>query len=133
MFHLNHIDHVAIRSAHPEISATWYTEVLGLSRRSIPEWEPFPIFMQSDEFGIAIFNANETIYPRANDTKSVRIDHIAFRVDELNFKKAQNHFQKINIDFDYQDHIYFHSIYIHDPDGHTIELTTFIRPFINTN
>jgi len=35
-------------------------------------------------------------------------------------------FNELGIAFDFQDHHYFHSIYIKDPDNNTVELTTIV-------
>ncbi len=129
MFSLQHLDHVAIRTSDPEKSAQWYLDVLGLSRVSIPEWHPYPIMMMSGEQGIAIFPPIFKKEVGMQTSLPVRIDHIAFRVDVDNFTRAQSHFERLGIPFTIQDHVYFHSIYVQDPDGHQIELTTLIQPF----
>lgn len=126
MIQLQHIDHVAIRATDPERSARWYMDVLGLKRCPIPEWDPYPIMMMSGDQGIAIFPPKGD--PDDHDPRSVRIDHIAFRVDGENFARAQVHFDQLQIPYTIQDHVYFHSLYLHDPDGHQIELTTPVKP-----
>jgi catechol-2,3-dioxygenase len=50
--------------------------------------------------------------------------HIAFKVDRANFDGAQKEFRDKGIDFRFADHGVCQSVYIDDPDGHTIELTT---------
>ncbi len=132
MIQLEQIDHVAIRATDPERSARWYGEVLGLARVSVPEWEPYPIMMLSGEQGIAIFPADKVPDPSQATGTPARIDHIAFRVDADNFLRAQQHLQNLDIPFTIQDHIYFHSIYIHDPDHHQIELTMPVKSWPKT-
>jgi catechol-2,3-dioxygenase len=68
----------------------------------------------------------EDVLPPAS-SKSVKIDHFAFRVDEENFKSALLHFNNLSIPFQVQDHHYYESVYISDPDGHCVELTREIK------
>jgi catechol-2,3-dioxygenase len=108
----------------PEISAHWYQKVLGFARVQPEEWKPYPIFMMRDEFGIAIFPAsNKSI----TEMRSVRIDHFAFRVARADLGKAMMHFDDIGENWDEQDHVYFKSVYLSDPDGHVVELTAEIK------
>jgi len=59
-------------------------------------------------------------------SKNVKIDHFAFNVSREDFEKAQAHFKALQLDYEFQDHHYFYSIYTRDPDGHTVELTTIV-------
>jgi len=125
MLKLNHLDHVAIHVEDMERSAKWYGEVLGLERHLPKAWGEFPVFMISGKFGLAIFPANNTSStPAGKEFKGFKIDHFAFIVDAENFAKAKKHYEALGLKYVFQDHIYFHSIYTKDPDGHTVELTT---------
>ena len=123
-FNINFLDHVAIYVKDMEHSIKWYSEVLGLKKYQPKKWGDFPVFMLSGKSGVAIFPANlqhKKIDPKS---RNVRIEHFAFNVSNTDFEKAQSHFNDLNILFDFQDHHYFHSIYLRDPDGHKVELTT---------
>ncbi len=123
-FNINFLDHVAIRVNDMDISVAWYDSVMGLKKYQLEKWGAFPIFMLAGQAGVAIFPANlehETLNPLS---RNVKIDHFAFNVSNNDFKKAQEHFDAIDQDFEFQDHHYFHSIYLKDPDNHTVELTT---------
>lgn len=121
---LNFLDHVAIRAADLERSANWYAEVLGLERHLPKAWGEFPIFMISGKFGVAIFPADTPLAAIGKKYRGVKIDHFAFNVDAENFAKARKHYEALGLEYEFQDHVYFHSIYTLDPDGHTVELTT---------
>ena len=59
-------------------------------------------------------------------SRNVKIDHFAFNVNKEEFEKARKHYEQLGLDYNFQDHHYFHSIYTNDPDGHTVELTTIV-------
>lgn len=125
-FQLDFLDHVAIRVKDIDASVAWYTKVLGLKRYQLPEWGEFPIFMLSGKTGIALFPANEN-HPKLDPTsKNIKIDHFAFQVSNEAFAKARKHYEALGLDYNFQDHHYFHSIYTKDIDGHTVELTTLV-------
>ena len=125
-FSINFLDHVAIRVADLETSARWYEEALGLKRYQPEAWSPFPIFMLAGKSGIALFPANIEHPALDPHSRNVKIDHFAFNVSNESFEKARKHYEELVLDYDIQDHVYFHSIYTKDPDGHTVELTTLV-------
>lgn len=121
---LSHLDHVALRVRDLERSAAWYERVLGMKRFQPPEWQPYPIFMLLDDFGIALFPVepqNVQEKPRGTGPEG---DHYAFRSRPEDFQEAMNHFRQLGIPFTYKHHVYFESIYFYDPDGHELEITT---------
>ena len=123
MIKLQYLDHVAINVADMEKSARWYEKVLGLKRYTFEEWGDFPIFMLSGKSGVAIFPAKSD---ERMSSRGIKIDHFAFNVDQENFEKAKSHYEDLGIEYRFADHHFFHSIYITDPDGHTVELTTLV-------
>lgn len=126
-FELSYLDHVAIRVKDMAASVRWYERVLGMKKYQLEAWGPFPIFMLSGKSGVAIFPARQAD-PEIPVSKNVKIDHFAFNVSNVHFENAQAHFNANTIPFEFQDHIYFHSVYLKDPDGHTVELTTLVVP-----
>ncbi len=52
--------------------------------------------------------------------------HLAFRVDRGNFETAQVELRTRETAFEFADHDIAHSIYFRDPDGHELELTTYL-------
>jgi hypothetical protein len=47
-------------------------------------------------------------------------------VSNEDFVKAQKHYENLSLEFDFEEHYSFHSIYTKDPEGHTVELTTIV-------
>ena len=125
-FKLNFLDHVAIRVNDMNISIEWYVKVLGLKKYKLEKWGEYPVFMLSGKSGIAIFPANLEHERLNQDSRNVKIDHFAFNLSNKDFNNAQEHFKSIGLNFQFQDHHYFHSIYLKDPDNHTVELTTLV-------
>ncbi len=125
-FNINFLDHVAIRVKNMDTSIEWYTRVMGLKKYQLEKWGEFPVFMLSGKSGIAIFPSNLDDEKCNQLSKNVKIDHFAFNVSSEDFKKAQDYFNDINEPFEFKDHHYLHSIYLKDPDSHTVELTTLL-------
>ena len=120
------LDHVAIRVKNLDASADWYQRVLGLKKYQLKAWGPYPIFLLAGQSGIALFPAHENDPLPDPGSRNVKIDHFAFNVDQENFEKAKKRYTQLGLDFVFEDHHYFHSIYTKDPDGHKVELTTLV-------
>ncbi|WP_020533493.1 VOC family protein [Flexithrix dorotheae] len=125
-FEIEFLDHVAIRVKDVEASAKWYEKVLGLKKYQLPEWGDFPIFMLANKSGVALFPANLNDEKADPFSRNIKIDHFAFNVTLQNFEQAKKRYKELGLNFNVQDHHYFHSIYTKDPDGHTVELTTLV-------
>ena len=125
-FEIAFLDHVAIRVKDMKVSIEWYTRVMGLKKYKFEKWGEFPVFMLSGKTGIAIFPSNLNDEKCNQESRNVKIDHFAFNVSNEGFKKAQDYFNTINEPFQFQDNHYLHSIYLKDPDNHTVELTTLL-------
>jgi catechol 2,3-dioxygenase-like lactoylglutathione lyase family enzyme len=126
MFRVRHIDHVALTVKNLEGSVAWYREVLGLERRHENVWGRVPAMMYAGETGVALFPAstpNPRPGPERRDSTIMR--HLAFQVDGDNFVRAQAELRGRGIPFTFEDHQIAHSIYLNDPDGYEIELTTY--------
>jgi catechol 2,3-dioxygenase-like lactoylglutathione lyase family enzyme len=123
---INFLDHVAIRVKDLDTSVEWYGQVLGLKKYQLPEWGSFPIFMLAGKTGVALFPATLSDQEMDASSRNVKIDHFAFNVSNESFEHAKQHYEALGIQYSFQDHHYFHSIYTKDPDGHTVELTTLV-------
>lgn len=123
-FNINCLDHVAIRVKDIQTTIDWYSKVFGLKEYKLEKWGEFPVFMLAGRTGIAIFPSNPKDALCPADSRNVKIDHYAFNISNEDFIKAQHYFNEIEEPFEFKDHHYFHSIYLRDPDNHTVELTT---------
>ena len=125
-FDINFLDHVAIRVKDLQAATKWYERVLGLKKYQPAEWGEFPIFMLANKTGVALFPAKQDDPVLNTSSKNVKIDHFAFNVTSKNFEKAKTRFEELSIPYEFQDHYYFHSIYLKDLDDHIVELTTIV-------
>ena len=119
---LQRLDHVSVNVSDRARSIAWYRDVLGLEQRNEPTGDAEPVFM--GEFGacVALFQA-QTGAPQ-RPAESVGLRHVAFTVTGL--EQAQERLRRHGVDFRFEDHGNAHSVYLRDPDGHTIELTTYV-------
>lgn len=119
------LDHVAIGVSDVERSQRFYEDTLGLERTH-RDWE-FPIVMAAMGTGIAIFpkELHPSSTPDDVEPPAVRILHIAFRVDGAGFEEARRTLGESGVETRFADHGISHSLYLHDPDGHRVELTTY--------
>jgi catechol-2,3-dioxygenase len=119
---LQRLDHVSLNVADRPRSIAWYRDVLGLEQRNEPTEDAEPVFM--GEFGacIALFQAEEPAPERPYESTGLR--HVAFTVDSLD--RAQERLSEHGVVFRFADHGNSHSVYLHDLDGNTIELTTYV-------
>lgn len=125
MLKVQQIDHVAITVSDLERSRDWYRDVLGLARRHEEEWGDVPTMMCAGETCVALFPSDGPDVEKVNMNETVSMRHFAFRVDRANFEEAKRQFGERRIAFESANHGIAHSVYIHDPDGHRIEITTY--------
>ena len=129
-FELQRIDHVALLVRDVERSVSWYRDVLGLDRDPVGRaaWGNFPAVVGRGGTSLALFPVGvpSPKPPPGPDTLCVR--HVAFRADRANFLRAQEELARRGIAFEFEDHGVAHSIYLEDPDGHRLEVTTYDLP-----
>jgi len=123
-FELRRLDHVSLNVADRVRSIAWYRDVLGFELRNEPREDDWPAFM--GEFGtcIGLFQA-QAAAPAERTAEQVGFRHLAFTVGSDDLERALAHFTKLGVEFRFEDHGNSHSVYVRDPDGHTIELTTY--------
>jgi len=119
---LQRLDHVSLNVGDRARSIVWYRDVLGLGQRNEPTEDAEPVFM--GEFGscIALFQAQADAPERPPE--SVGLRHVALVVDDLG--RTQEHLRAHDVDFRFEDHGNAHSVYLRDPDGNVLELTTYV-------
>lgn len=125
MTKVKHIDHVAITVSDLTRSVAWYQETLGLERRHADAWGDVPSMVCAGDTCVAIFPASVPEPSATAGPDTIAMQHLAFRVDGPAFKAFQEEFSATGVPFEFSDHGIAHSIYIEDPDGHHIELTTY--------
>jgi catechol 2,3-dioxygenase len=120
---LERLDHVSLNVADRPRSIAWYRDVLGLEQRGRITDDDEPVFM--GEFGacIALFQAQVESPPR--EPASTGLRHVAFMVGRDDLTRAEAGLREREIEFTPADHGNAHSLYFKDPDGHTVELTTY--------
>ncbi len=123
---LQGIDHVALAVCDIERSANWYIEVLGFERLHEGMWNGVPAFIGKGKTGIALFPMSSHAGPASSVCSGIRMLHLAFRADRDRFLAAQEELKRRGIKFEFQDHEISHSIYFRDPDGHHLEITTYV-------
>ena len=123
MFGLKHLDHVAITVSDVEASARWYQEVLGLERRHADVWD-VPAMVCAGPSCIALFASDARSPKPSPGSDTIGMRHFAFYLDRPDWEALQEQLRTNGIDFEFADHDVVHSVYIRDPDGHRIELTT---------
>lgn len=129
MAHFNNqgLDHVAIGVDDIDRSWAFYADVLGFERTH-EEWD-VPVVMSAPGTGTGIVIFDKEVHPSSTpddvDPPSIRVLHVAFRVDREGFDAARDELPRRGVEVKFSDHGISHSIYLHDPDGHQIELTTY--------
>lgn len=115
------LDHIALRVADMSKSVAWYQQVLGFEQRYADVWDR-PIMLVAAQAGVALFDADPAVIP-PNPPLKIGFSHFAMRVDRASFEQA--HFMANGVAFEYEDHAVCYSIYLYDPDGYRVELTTY--------
>lgn len=122
MIKVQGIDHIGLAVKDVRASVEWYREMFGLERLFEDVWGDFPAAVGIGDTSVAFF---PTDHPRVPLPAGLPIHHLAFRVDRVHFKFAQDMLREKEITFEFQDHRTVHSLYFYDPDGHLIELMTY--------
>lgn len=126
MFQIMSLDHIALTVSDQKRSLAWYQQVLGMERRhEEATGADDPAFACAGNACLALFPASTLDPQPVPDSHVLAMRHFAFRLDRANFERAQDELRKQHIPFRFEDHGFAHSLYLSDPDGHRIELTTY--------
>ena len=121
MIRVRRIDHVSLNVTDRTCSIAWYSDVLGLRQQNQPTADAEPVFLGEPGTQLGLFQAQLPAAPHEPESAGLR--HVALLVDDL--ADAQEHLRAHEVAFTYEDHGNAESVYFQDPDGHTVELTTY--------
>lgn len=126
MFQMAGLDHIALTVRDQNISLEWYQRVLGMERRyKEANGADDPVFVCAGNACLALFPAQTSDPLPVPSNNVVAVRHFAFRLDRVNFERARVELSAQQIPFRFEDHTMAHSLYLSDPDGHRVELTTY--------
>lgn len=120
---LQRLDHVSLNVTDRVRSIAWYRDVLGLPQLNQPTADDEPVFMGRPGVQFGLFQAERESPAREPESSGLR--HVALVVDDLD--AAQEHLRSQGVEFRFEDHGSALSVYFRDPDGHVLELTTYVR------
>ena len=124
-FRLQRLDHVSLNVRDRERSIVWYRDMLGLDQRNAPGADAEPVFMGAFGACIALFQAASD--PGAREPESAGLRHVALALEADDFAAARAHLEQNGVAFRPDEHGFASSMYVPDPDGNVIELTTYRR------
>jgi len=120
---LQRLDHVSLNVVDRARSIAWYRDVLGLPQLNQPTEDDEPVFLGQPGLQFGLFQAQ--IQSPAREPESSGLRHIALVVGDLD--AAQERLGSHGVEFIYENHGNALSVYFRDPDGHVLELTTYVR------
>jgi catechol 2,3-dioxygenase-like lactoylglutathione lyase family enzyme len=122
-FRAQGLDHVALVVADMRRSIAWYADVLGMERRYADVWDGggHPVVLCNGDACVALFEPVEGDLVEADGVNR----HFAIRLDRSGFDAARAELAALGIEAELWDHTICHSLYVRDPDGHQVELTTY--------
>jgi len=120
---LQRLDHVSLNVTDRARSIAWYRDVLGLPQLNQPTEDDEPVFLGHPGLQFGLFQAQRQSPARESESSGLR--HVALVVDDLD--AAQERLRSHGVEFRYEDHGNALSVYFGDPDGHVLELTTYVR------
>ena len=121
---LERIDHIGLNVRDLVTSADFYHKVFGFG--IVHKWTT-TWMVGTDIMRLGLFQRPDSA-PVCNIDNAIAITHVAFRTDAAGFAAAQKTLRKLGIAFDPpEDTGIAFSVFILDPDGHQIEITTYDR------
>lgn len=127
MFRIERLDHVAFTARDIDGLAEWYTKVFGMERVYAEAWSGRgdPVALCAGDACVALFREREGGELAAEPADPDPSRHFAMALDRANFEQAQRDLQALGIGFKLRNHKVCDSLYLNDPEGHEIELTTY--------
>jgi catechol 2,3-dioxygenase-like lactoylglutathione lyase family enzyme len=121
---LDRLDHVGLTVADVARSVEWYANVLGLQRVHEEAWGDFPAVLEANGSGVALF-PHTSGHPVTSDDP---LRHVGFRTSRAGLESARTELRRRGIGFEEGDYGIAWSIYLSDPDGYCVEITTYQPP-----
>ena len=118
---LEALDHVGLVASDMPRSVRWYREVLGLRRAHEEAWGDFPAVLEANGSGVALF-PNEDGDPIPVDDP---MRHVGFRTSRRGLEAAKAELRGREIEYHEGDYGVAWSVYLPDPDGYLVEITTY--------
>ena len=127
MFRIERLDHVAFTARDIDGLAEWYTKVFGMERVYAEAWSGRgdPVALCAGDACVALFRERGGAELVAEPADPDPSRHFAMALDRANFEQAQRDLQALGIEFRLRNHKVCDSLYLNDPEGHEIELTTY--------
>jgi catechol 2,3-dioxygenase-like lactoylglutathione lyase family enzyme len=121
---LERIDHIGLNVRDLVTSADFYHKVFGFG--IVHKWTT-TWMVGTDTMRLGLFQRPDSA-PVCNINNAIAITHVAFRTNAAGFAAAQATLRKLGISFDPpEDTGIAFSVFILDPDGHQLEITTYDR------
>jgi catechol 2,3-dioxygenase-like lactoylglutathione lyase family enzyme len=121
---LERIDHVGLNVRDLVTSAEFYRRVLGFV--VVHKWAT-TWMVGTDTMRLGLFQRPRSS-PLCDIDNTIAITHVAFRTDAASFSAAQAELRRLGVAFEPpEDTGIAYSLFILDPDGHQLEITTYDR------
>ena len=121
---IHRMDHVGINVSDLHRSADWYQRVLGFEM--FHQWKT-TWMIRRGKMHLGLF-WRPSAKPVSDLDNSFAITHFAYTTDSKGFAQAQARLKNLGVPFDPpEDTGVAHSIFIYDPDGYQIEITTYYK------
>jgi catechol 2,3-dioxygenase-like lactoylglutathione lyase family enzyme len=118
---LEALDHVGLVVSDMGRSIRWYTEVLGLRRAYEEAWGEFPAVLEANGSGVALFPSSDGGPVPVDDP----MRHVGFRTSRRGLEAAKAELDARGIGYHEGDYGVAWSVYLPDPDGYLVEITTY--------
>jgi catechol 2,3-dioxygenase-like lactoylglutathione lyase family enzyme len=119
------LDHVGLAVSDVARSVRWYQRVLGLERVFEAAWGDYPAVLVAGGSGVALFPSEGAPIQAATFDS---LPHVGFRASRAGYEAAKAELEAAGIEFRESDHRVAWSVYLLDPDGHLLEITTYEPP-----
>jgi catechol 2,3-dioxygenase-like lactoylglutathione lyase family enzyme len=121
---IQRLDHIALVCRDSKASREWYQRVFEMEWIYPGEWDDNPYFLKKGDALLALFQSGTDA--AGIPAKGPRIDHFAFRAEtRKDYEEVKAELEAKGVGFDEQDHGISFSIYLTDPDGIKVEVTTY--------